>query len=275
MTYILIVSISVLQAEQHGPPTDPEANQLDETLRRLKSVGASFELGETRSLLSVKFSNDFPNRGVTKEVITRLSRVSGLRELDLGYTNVTDAHLSDVHGFLDLESLTLNCTTIGDGGMRPFSRCQKLRVLSLEKTRVGHEGIARIPPGRLRVVILTGPCVDDDALKAIARFRCLERLVIGGGRVTDSGLVHLHRMKTLKELTIYTFRLDGNRMSDLTNNGLSGLQDALPHCEMRRVDVLGKPLWWPEGKEQSEEAEKDEGGKGGQGTKKSTVTREE
>jgi hypothetical protein len=226
-------------------------------LGELKRIGASFELGESRSLLSVKFSSDFPNRGVTKGVITRLSRISGLRELDLGYTNVTDAHFPGRMGFRDLESLTLSFTTIGDISMKCFACCRKLRVVRLEETRVGHEGPARIPLGQLRILILTGPCVDDRTLKVAARFGTLERLVVGGVRVTDRGLAHLHEMKNLKELTIYTFQLNGNQKSALSNEALSHLQDALPHCEMRRVNVLGRPLWWPEGKEQTEGTHKE------------------
>jgi hypothetical protein len=64
----------------------------------------------------------------------------------------------------------------------------------------------------------------------------LEYLNLYGTQVSDAGLEHLKGLKNLRKLYLWE--------SKATNEGVAGLQQALPEAEIVREFVPAKP--WPE-----------------------------
>ena len=107
--------------------------------------------GAQKSAGIFRFScaNRCENNGVTSpRTITRavrrgavhFSNLSGLEELDLHRSPVTDARLRYFEGLTDLQSLTLFHTPISDTGLAHLKRLHRLRTLSIENTSVTDSG---------------------------------------------------------------------------------------------------------------------------------------
>lgn len=87
---------------------------------------------------------------------TYLSRMSNLRWLDIGDTQITDEGLAFIRGMPCLEELTLLNTRIGNAGLQHLEGLSKLKRLDLMRTKVGDAGceLLRKLPGleSLRIV---------------------------------------------------------------------------------------------------------------------------
>jgi hypothetical protein len=77
---------------------------------------------------------------LSEKEITLISQLSGLEELDLHRSPITDRSLEKFAGLTSLQSLTLFHTDVGDPGLKHLRRMSRLRILSLENTRVTDQG---------------------------------------------------------------------------------------------------------------------------------------
>ena len=96
--------------------------------------------------------------------------LAGLRSLNLGGTDVTDAGLAHLRGLEKLSSLDLRVTVVTDAGLARLASLKGLESLNLSATKVSDAGLAH--------------------LKGLAT---LHSLNLNGTGVTDAGLVHLTR----------------------------------------------------------------------------------
>jgi len=67
-------------------------------------------------------------------------------------------------------------------------------------------------------------------LKEVAGVKSLQTLFLNGTKVTDAGLVHLHRLAELKTLNL--------QQTPVTAQGIAALHKALPGC---RIESEAKP----------------------------------
>jgi hypothetical protein len=67
-----------------------------------------------------------------------------LRQLDLNFTDVTDAGLGYLEGLRDLQALDLGHTQVTDAGLVHFKQLDKLRWLNLTKTDVTDSGLIHL-----------------------------------------------------------------------------------------------------------------------------------
>ncbi len=63
-------------------------------------------------------------------------------------------------------------------------------------------------------------------MQSLGTFTDLKVLALNGTKVTDSGLLHLHRNKNLAMLFI------GN--TKITGEGIADLKKAVPNCDVRQ-----------------------------------------
>jgi hypothetical protein len=114
------------------------------------------------------------SRSVTDSGVRHLSRLSGLRHLDLSGTAITDQGLEVLRSLPELETVSLAWTGVTDAGVAHLSGCERLSEVNLQGTLSG-----------------------DGALRALAGKACLRQLRTGNA-VTDAGLALLHELPIFK-----------------------------------------------------------------------------
>jgi hypothetical protein len=114
------------------------------------------------------------SKAVTDDGIRHLSRLSGLKHLDLSGTAITDHGLEVLRHLPALETLSLAATAVTDTGLARLAHCDELRRVNLSWTRAG-----------------------DGALKALSGKEHLHEFSSGIG-LTDAGLMLLHELPVFK-----------------------------------------------------------------------------
>ena len=174
-------------------------------------------------------------------------REGAVREVDLSRTPVTDAQLQHLGGLRSIESLNLDTTEVGDGGVSAIARLGSLRSLNLSHTMtsdkalpviaklqqleslaVGHtlvqgaalSALAGMPA--LRELSLSGCEVGDDAMEALAAAKSITILDLSYTDVTDAGFARVASMAALQELDLTA--------TEIGDAGLKSLA-ALPKLE--------------------------------------------
>jgi hypothetical protein len=165
-----------------------------------------------------------------------LARLKGfvlLRQLDLeGCEQLTDAGLAHLAGLTALQQLTLEgCAKIGDAGLAHLVGLTALQQLNLRWcTRVTDAGLAHLSRCTdLRHLHLWNTRLTDAGLAALAAFPALQQLDLEGTAVTDAGLAHLRRLPALQNL-------DLSLCTRITDDGLTPL-GAL--TSLQRVNLGG------------------------------------
>jgi hypothetical protein len=159
----------------------PKYPVLEEARARtaLTELGAGWELNDGGHIALVKL-NSMPGRSrYSDAAMVHLKGLKSVCELDLGYSDITDAGLASIADLTELRSLYLYGTKVTDDGLRHLRRLDKLETL-----------------------VLASDQFSDAALPYVATLHSLKVLNLNGTRVTDAGLVHLHGLKNLTELMV-------------------------------------------------------------------------
>ncbi len=204
-----------------------------------------------------------------RTAISRLgicSRLTGLKELDLSGTPVTDAGLAGLSQLADLERLGLAETLVTSQGLVHLSNLKNLKGLDLRKTAVDDEGLAQLA-GLLHLETLAvgeGSLVGsaaldavfspitDEGLRHLTALRRLQTLRLNQSRITGRGFSELKDLVDLRELSLRECQIDEAGLkaiaglkglevldvsaNEITDEGLKTLL-ALPH--LRRVIAIG------------------------------------
>jgi Leucine-rich repeat (LRR) protein len=185
-----------------------------------------------------------------------LQGLTNLRQLDLTYTQITDAGLVQLVGLTNLEVLELTRTQVTDAGLARLAgmNLKKLTIPTQAQTDVGlqHYLSAVEPSTRLD---LDSWQITGTGLVHLTEFTNLKNLnLLRCPRVTDAGLVHLSRMIALRYLWLGTHPfMDSSQITEpglvhlkaltnleslflsntkITDAGLVELQEALPNCKI-------------------------------------------
>jgi len=176
-----------------------------------------------------------------------LAHLTGLKELNLWQTDITDEGLRVVAGLKSLERLTLpdrvtneglahvatlpalkalhfKKNEVTDAGLVHIEKLQTLEELELggEKlTNRGLRNLKRLPS--LRYLLLWGDSIDGRGLQHLGGMKSLRILHLGHFNLTDNDLAWVGRMRGLERLTLYD--------TDVTDAGLKHLQ-SLPALKM-------------------------------------------
>jgi Leucine-rich repeat (LRR) protein len=185
---------------------------------------------------------------LTDADLEHLSRLIDLQSLDLSGTPIGNAALAHVRGLTALVRLNLHGTQIDDTGLENLRTLAALRELDLSGTRISNQGLAALGRLRaLRTLNLAGTGISGplDHLKALAELRELQ---LQDTRIRDDTLHDLWALPHLGALdlggTAITDAgakdlagLSGLRVLDLHGTrvsaaGAAKLRIALPHCQV-------------------------------------------
>jgi hypothetical protein len=158
------------------------------------------------------------------EEVKAMSRLFGVKSVNLSECPVTEQGLSALREFHDLEELNLSRlyhlkygsepAAFGDGYVVALQGMSKLQVLSLAGNRITDEGLAKL-------VLL--PSLEIVDLRAT--------------EISDAGLIYLQKLPNLKSVA-----LGGTQV---TLEGVKKLQSAMPGLEIEQeieqeIDRIGK-----------------------------------
>ena len=198
---LLAIALAVATCNSAGAAarSDPE--------RWVVELGGSVARDEQGRLVEI----DLRGSWVTDLELTRLAAASGVRELDLSRTHISDVALQTIARLPELRSLNLRfCEHITEAGVAHLRNARNLERLDLRGASVSDSGmafLAQIPTLRwldIGITQITGPSFE--AIEALER---LETLSIGGNRVSELGLGYLQALPRLRALD-----LSGSQITD-------------------------------------------------------------
>ncbi len=159
--------------------------------------------------------------------LSPISQLTGLVDLRLDGTRITDAGLAPAAEFTNLSFLDIERTPITDAGLAHLRKLTRLKRLSLYKTRVTDTGLSHLAGltalksldladtavrgaglvhlaglPALDTVSVHGTKVNDASLAQVVKLRRLAWLDLGKTQITDAGLKHLAGLGSLTTLNV-------------------------------------------------------------------------
>lgn len=181
-------------------PKHPVAEE-EPSRNGLCEVGAQWELENDGRVVKVRMSSPEGAPIYSDAAMVHLKALKQLRELDLGYSDITDAGLACIENATELRTICLYGTKVTDGGLSYLYRMDKLETL-----------------------VLASSNFSDAGLEYVGKLHSLKLLNLNGARVTDAGLKHLYGLKSLQELMLYGTKV--------TTSAVEKLRQALPNCKI-------------------------------------------
>jgi len=191
-----------------------------------------------------------------------IAALTGLKVLELRYTDITGRGIKAIEGLESLERLTLperidnagmvqvaklkslkglywNENRVTNRGLRHLIELTSLEELALGGDHIGNSGlvhVAKLP--HLRYLMLWGKNFTDDGMVCLQNFPSLKILHLGGLRnITDAGLEHLSHISRLEIISFYW-------NENITDRGMAHLKrlPALRKLKINRSKVTDEGL---------------------------------
>ncbi|MBN1505775.1 MAG: hypothetical protein JW955_02960 [Sedimentisphaerales bacterium] len=171
---------------------------------------------------------------VTNAGLQHISKLTSLEELYLGQ-GIGDAGLAHLRGLPRLTYLAVYGPGFTDAGMVCVKAIPSLRIFSVHEgySRIGDAGLAHIAelPNLELLCLHAMQGVTDAGIVHLTKMRSLRKLEIGGSQVTDKGLSSLKQIKTLEHLDLPQ---DQHGITDAGLTHLAGLPN-LKHLRISRI----------------------------------------
>ena len=152
-----------------------------------------------------------------------------LESLDMSYSTIGNNAMASLAGMHNLRRLYLRDTSVTDDGIKHIAGLTKLEELDLYGVRISDRGMAHLKDLKeLRKLILLGAPITDESISVIAGMTHLQELNLYRSKVTNSGIARLTNLRELSTIDL--------RYSRATATGVDGLHAALPNCT---IDFVG------------------------------------
>jgi hypothetical protein len=211
----------------------PEANATSDGVALLRNHASLRELLVFGSGLTDKSAVDistipnlqtltFCGRGIGDRFCEHLSGLPNLRNLSLASTNVTGKGAQQLGRFEALQELNLSGTRLDRGSLAFLVRCVNINSLIIGYTGVGNDDIISV--SRLRglqhLELRNCRLVDDGGIEHLRQHKSLEYLDVGGTAVTASGILSLKGCASLRRIGVLG--------SDLSESDMKLLKNEMP-----------------------------------------------
>jgi internalin A len=190
------------------------------------------ELATLKGLRALNFWHNGLRDADVKVLVRALPELQGL-DISASPGGVTDACMKELAGLKRLQSLSIRYTSLTDAGLKELAGLKALRALS-----IGGPGSKLTDAGLKELAVLTelqtlhvtyDPQLTDASLKVLAGIKelaGLKEIYLRHTSVTDTGLTELTAFKELQRL-----ELGGTKV---TEAGMKELRKALPKCTIIR-----------------------------------------
>jgi len=171
---------------------------------------------------------------VTSAGLQHISKLTALEELYLGQ-GIGDTGLAYLRGLTHLIYLCLYGPGFTDAGMIHVKAIPSLRIFSVHEgySRIGDAGLAQISElPNLETLCLHGMRgITDAGIAHLTKMRSLKDLNIASSQITDKGLGYLKQIKTLEHLEL------PQEQHGITDVGLAHLAELsnLKHLQISRI----------------------------------------
>jgi hypothetical protein len=150
-----------------------------------------------------------------------VGHLTGLVELWLLASSVTNAGLAHLNKLTHLENVHLYGSEVSDAGLIHLRGLSRLKKLCLAQSRVTDAGLVHLEGlTNLRELDLSSTRVSDAGLVHLRGLANLQTLKLSSTRVTDAELEHLKGLSRLRSLDLED--------APCTEAGARGLQGAIP-----------------------------------------------
>ena len=138
--------------------------------------------------------------------LRHLAKLSSLQELALWGERIGDTGLAHLRGLPRLEYLFLYGTHFTDKGCVHLKEIPSLKILSFYEGRCQITGAGLVDVSKIATLEslslnVTGP-ITDDGIAHLSKMRSLKKLDIANSQITDRGLGYLSQIKTLETLNL-------------------------------------------------------------------------
>ena len=189
--------------ETFSPASRPHPDE-QETRNALVELGARWELDDqTGRIIHVNVNSPVGAPRYSDDSLRYVKELPELRELNLGYSNITDAGLIHLIGLQHLDRIDLYGTQVTDDGLKEL-----------------------VPINSLTKLVLADDNFSDAGLKHLVKMGQLKFLNLNGARITDAGLAELNGLSNLEVLMLYD--------TQVTDAGVQQLRESLPSCDIQR-----------------------------------------
>lgn len=187
------------------------------------------------------------------EDLNIIARIENLEDLDLDFTQITDAGLANLKSCEKLRSLNLTQENLTDNAIDSILKIPNLSELYIHHAAITDEGLKKISQLKNMQVLRVAPgfftseglrqiqdmpklreldfsvntmepksLITNKGIEYIARIRSLESLYLTGNPITDDSIHELKKMKQLKDLYL--------EKTKISEKGIRRIQQALPDC---------------------------------------------
>lgn len=186
-----------------------------------KSVSRAFGTDFVRSPTDVVLIG----KRVETTQLEPIQRLTGLRNVDLYRTPVSDEAIHYLQNLTLIESLDLRKTSIGDEGVRGLESLKGLNVLLLDGPEITGATLGHLRGAPLQILDLSDSAITDETLEPVAEFRLLGELYLEGTQISDRTLRRLSRLPKLRQLWL--------RRTNVTRQGVEEFRTQLPGCWLK------------------------------------------
>lgn len=151
--------------------------------------------------------------------MTYVAHLTGLKELDLYGTNITDAGVKLIPKLQSLDCLTLP-NSITNSGLYNIAPLPSLKRLYLIESNVTDKGLYQISKMKsLEELSLAGEEINGTGFVHLTKLPRLHYLLLSERSFGDTGMEHLRNIPSLKTLTCYDTNISDAGLQQLSGHG--------------------------------------------------------
>jgi len=234
-------------------------------LKELKSLEVLLVGGKEITASGVEYIASLPNLRelslfgcprLGNDGLAVIGRMESLKELWLGYTDMTASELRqlnslngltnlkvsqidkgyapmDISGLRSLEQLSIDLKDeefFDDKDLECLSKLKGLKWLQIGPRQYTDSGVAKLAGlSNMERLAIGGPDMTDKALSYLSNMKKLKHLTISDGDITDKGISYLEDHKAMGYLNITS-------SCDISPGALEGLREKIPNLNTLRVN---------------------------------------
>lgn len=170
--------------------------------------------------------------GVSDEGLVHLRAMTALENLNLGHGDMTGSGIAHLRGLPALRKLVLQWARFDDDSITLVVQLPALRDLTLLTNRVTEDGIARLARKATleRLGLHAFDHLAGTGLAQLHHLPALRVLSLRNSQITDAEVAHLAGLSHLRELDLFATRV--------TKQGIDHLKEALPQCRIHAYSSL-------------------------------------
>jgi serine/threonine protein kinase len=176
---------------------------------------------------------DLQDSNFNDDGAAKLSKFSGLVEINAGDTKLTDLGMGQLATIKGLTHLSIYGTQITDKSLLAVVKSKDLVYLDIRRVKkVSNRGLRALEHTNVHLLNLDSTNIDDDGMGYLSKMPKLDRVVLNKTKVTMRGLKELCKSKTI-------LAVDLENCSKLTDDDFRILRSLFPSIHFNKESNFG------------------------------------